>query len=417
MKKICILAAVALCVALTGCTAPHLSAEFEVGSDVIPLPDPTPQPTLQVEETPSPLPVSQSVGQVTYRPEAAPSAWMDSENFSTALYALLVESIRTGSEEASLGTLEVTQEQFEGVRTFLISRNPWGTLTDITRSEEGEIKITYSTDDTQQRVEEAQRFDQAVTSVLQNLVPPESTQLSASVALYKYVAQTIEEDYEAEDGGLYSALVEGKGVNQTYALTYSFLLDQIGVENTVVFSEDGAHAWNVLTMDGRSFHCDPQVEAGLNGGQALTCFGLSDASMAQKNGWNTWASENSTLLTCDSDILTGVQAAPFADVDAAGNAIYFSQMDGRNSVFRYDLSNAEVLEVVQVEPASLAVLGSGVYYLDNADSMLYCYDTQSGNVRQALEGVPLRSMRREGSQLLYVTQQDEEGTENVISLE
>ncbi len=416
MKKRWIAGAVALLLLMTGCAAPHVDGTAAPSQDVVSLPESTPEPS-PAQSTATPLPGSAIAGKAVYRPETVPSAFAQSETFSSELYALLTSSIRAGSDEADPQGLAFTDEQFEGVRAFLLSRNPWGTLTDITRDQEGAIKLTYATEDVEERALNAQKFDEAVSLILETTIPEGCTQLSAAVALYKYVAQTIEEDYEAADGGLYGALVLGKGVESAYAYAYSFLLDQIGVQNTVVFSEDGTHAWNVLTMEGMSFHCDPQVESGLNGGQALTLFGLSDRELSEKNGWNTYTSENRALLDCDAEILTGVKEAPYADVETAGNALYFTRMEGLDGVFRFDLSSGDVIEVAQAQPTALAVLGDNVYYLEEQDSQLYRYRTSDGDVRQVLEGVPLFAMRRVAGELRYIRQDSPEQEENVISLE
>ena len=458
MKKVCIALLVVACVALGACAAPHRGGEFAVGSDVVPLPEATPQPTLPAPPTPA-LPTSAHVAASAYRPEAVPTALAGSENFSTALYVLLTESIRAGDGDVDASTLEVTQAQFDGVRAYLLSRNPWGTLTDITLDdvEPGRIVLTYALDDPDECAAQAQRFDDAATAAIAACVPENATQLSASISLYKFVAQTVtqnyeDENFEAADSGLYSALVDGQGMDRSFAYLYSFLLDQVGVQNEVVVCETGEHAWNLLTIDGRSFYCDPQMEAGLNGGQALQGFGLSGTDMAALNGWQTWQPESTAdseggadavnaapeaeataaeaeatatetaapEATTESGAATGdmpeaetllspVRQANFADIDPAADAIYFDLMDSRAGIYRMDLATGEVLDVIEAEPLALAVLGENVYYLDSADNLLYSYHTTDGTILQAVEGVPMRSLRRVNTELRYVTQEDAEG--------
>lgn len=448
MKKVCIALLVVACVALGACAAPHRGGEFAVGSDVVPLPEATPQPTLPAPPTPA-LPTSARVAASAYRPEAVPTALAGSENFSTALYVLLTEGIRAGDGDVDASTLEVTQAQFDGVRAYLLSRNPWGTLTDITLDdvEPGRIVLTYALDDPDECAAQAQRFDDAATAAIAACVPENATQLSASISLYKFVAQTVtqnyeDENFEAADSGLYSALVDGQGMDRSFAYLYSFLLDQVGVQNEVVVCETGEHAWNLLTIDGRSFYCDPQMEAGLNGGQALQGFGLSGTDMAALNGWQTWQPESAadSESTVDPEsgadaetaapetgagsgaatgagaampetetLLSPVRQANFADIDPTADAIYFDLMDGRAGIYRMDLATGEVLDVIEAEPLALAVLGENVYYLDSADNLLYSYHTADGTILQAVEGVPMRSLRRVNTELRYVTQEDAEG--------
>lgn len=448
MKKVCIALLVVACVALGACAAPHRGGEFAVGSDVVPLPEATPQPTLPAPPTPA-LPTSAHVAASAYRPEAVPTALAGSENFSTALYVLLTEGIRAGDGDVDASTLEVTQAQFDGVRAYLLSRNPWGTLTDITLDdvEPGRIVLTYALDDPDECAAQAQRFDDAAAAAIAACVPENATQLSASISLYKFVAQTVtqnyeDENFEAADSGLYSALVDGQGMDRSFAYLYSFLLDQVGVQNEVVVCETGEHAWNLLTIDGRSFYCDPQMEAGLNGGQALQGFGLSGTDMAALNGWQTWQPESTADSESTADavnaapeaevaatetaapetgagsgaampetetLLSPVRQANYADIDPAADAIYFDLMDGRAGIYRMDLATGEVLDVIEAEPLALAVLGENVYYLDSADNLLYSYHTADGTILQAVEGVPMRSLRRVNTELRYVTQEDAEG--------
>lgn len=436
MKKVCIALLVVACVALGACAAPHRGGEFAVGSDVVPLPEATPQPTLPAPPTPA-LPTSARVAASAYRPEAVPTALAGSENFSTALYVLLTEGIRAGDGDVDASTLEVTQAQFDGVRAYLLSRNPWGTLTDITLDdvEPGRIVLTYALDDPDECAAQAQRFDDAATAAIAACVPENATQLSASISLYKFVAQTVtqnyeDENFEAADSGLYSALVDGQGMDRSFAYLYSFLLDQVGVQNEVVVCETGEHAWNLLTIDGRSFYCDPQMEAGLNGGQALQGFGLSGTDMAALNGWQTWQPESTADSESGTDaeaaapevdtesgaampetetLLSPVRQANYADIDPTADAIYFDLMDGRAGIYRMDLATGEVLDVIEAEPLALAVLGENVYYLDSADNLLYSYHTADGTILQAVEGVPMRSLRRVNTELRYVTQEDAEG--------
>lgn len=448
MKKVCIALLVVACVALGACAAPHRGGEFAVGSDVVPLPEATPQPTLPAPPTPA-LPTSAHVAASAYRPEAVPTALAGSENFSTALYVLLTEGIRAGDGDVDASTLEVTQAQFDGVRAYLLSRNPWGTLTDITLDdvEPGRIVLTYALDDPDECAAQAQRFDDAAAAAIAACVPENATQLSASISLYKFVAQTVtqnyeDENFEAADSGLYSALVDGQGMDRSFAYLYSFLLDQVGVQNEVVVCETGEHAWNLLTIDGRSFYCDPQMEAGLNGGQALQGFGLSGTDMAALNGWQTWQPEGSADSESGTDavnaapeaeatatetaapeagagsgaampetetLLSPVRQANYADIDPTADAIYFDLMDGRAGIYRMDLATGEVLDVIEAEPLALAVLGENVYYLDSADNLLYSYHTADGAILQAVEGVPMRSLRRVNTELRYVTQEDAEG--------
>lgn len=105
--------------------------------------------------------------------------------------------------------------------------------------------------------------------------------------------------------------------------------------------------------------------------------------------------------------------ASCADVDAAGNAVYFAQLEGQSGVYRLDLSSGSVLQITDAPVRSVAVLGENLYYLIEA-GVLMCRDIQGGQEREALEGVAVESVSRRAAVLNYICQ---DGTEGSFSLE
>ena len=422
---------------LTGCAAaPHADGSFAVEGGSIPVPEVTPAPTMEPEAT-QPVAQMQAVGPVVYNPLCRPTAFEGSADFSSELYTLLGTAVRNGAEKVDVSSMTVTEAQFNTVRRYLVTRNPWGNIADITKGEGASIDIAYigkeepkAEDDGKKKdetpaqtpvpetedVDTVKRFDLAAEHLLSTVVSPEQTQLSAAIALYKHIAQCVETDNESE-AGIYGVLTQGKGAALSVAQFYGFMLDQIGVKNVVVTSEDGSHAWNVLTIGEDSFHCDLQMEAGLNGGQALAGFGLSDADVARVNGWNTWSSENNELLTCAKTLMADINAAQYADVDAAGNAVYFDGMGALPGIWRMDLATGTVQQLTEEPVAALMVLGEHVYYLDEADSMMYSMRLDNGETHPVIEGVAVTQMYRVGSELRYVAADDPTQSVNAISIE
>ena len=68
------------------------------------------------------------------------------------------------------------------------------------------------------------------------------------------------------------------------------------------------------------------------------------------------------------------------------------------------------VQVLETPVRGLAVLGSDLYYLSEADSLLYCASVADGTLIQAPEGVALTAIRRVGSELRYTTAVETEGT-------
>lgn len=55
---------------------------------------------------------------------------------------------------------------------------------------------------------------------------------------------------------IYELLTEGKGVCQSYAFLYKYLLDRVGIENYYVLSVEDDHSWNVVKINGKWHHVD-----------------------------------------------------------------------------------------------------------------------------------------------------------------
>ncbi len=54
----------------------------------------------------------------------------------------------------------------------------------------------------------------------------------------------------------YGALVNGVAVCQGYAEAYLYLLDKVGIDSYLCSSSALSHAWNIVTIDGETYHVD-----------------------------------------------------------------------------------------------------------------------------------------------------------------
>ncbi|MBR5769805.1 MAG: hypothetical protein IKX98_06835 [Clostridia bacterium] len=63
-------------------------------------------------------------------------------------------------------------------------------------------------------------------------------------------------DYEEDDYNAYGALVGGKAVCQGYTRAYSYLLNYVGINNYSCPSDELAHVWNIVVLDGVKYHVD-----------------------------------------------------------------------------------------------------------------------------------------------------------------
>ena len=71
----------------------------------------------------------------------------------------------------------------------------------------------------------------------------------------EYTADT-SQGITADEGSPYGILVNHDGVCEGYARTYDWLLQQVGIEASLVKHQAGNHAWSLITIDDKKYHVD-----------------------------------------------------------------------------------------------------------------------------------------------------------------
>lgn len=94
--------------------------------------------------------------------------------------------------------------------------------------------------------------------------------------------------------GAYGALVDGDSVCNGYTLAYKVLLDRAGIPNvylaTAPDSNNIAHAWNLVQLDGEYYHVDTTWDDGVEGNSSYNFFLLSDETSRERHGeYNRWS--------------------------------------------------------------------------------------------------------------------------------
>lgn len=395
-------AALFLCLAigLCGCVAPHTQ-----------IPLPTPMPTLK----PTAVPVQTAEGQwmgvdslsspVSYNPYALPMSLRAGESFSTALYKQILDAAAAGEKEISLVEMSVAPEQVDAVRSFVLARHQNAYLSDIAL--EGEtLSLRYSTEDAAAITKAAQEFDKAAKEILEECCRSGYTVLQCAMAAYQYLSQNVEYNYESMDEGLYGAIVNKSAIANGYAQAYAFLLDQMGIENVLAVASDGSHVWNIVTIDGASYHVDTTFDANLYQGQSMRFFGMSDRLVPAENGYFSWTCTNSVqeqpTPACLSDRFDILQAAGLSDVDYAGDAVYYDGGEETPGLYKLRLADGESECITQDAIGGLVVLDGLAYFLRQEDGFLYTYNTQSGETMQILEGTKVTSISRNDGVVYYM---------------
>lgn len=395
---------------LSGCAAPHAQIALQTPMPTI---APTPEPVV----TPAPLQQRGNdtlAAPVTYSAYALPLSLRSGASFSTALYKMVLDAAAAGESQVSLDGLSVSAEQVDAVRGFILGRHQCAYLSDI--SVDGEaLVLNYSSQDQAAIAQAAEAFDKAAKSVLDECCRSGYTVLQCAMALYQYLGQHVEYNYESMDEGVYGALVNKSALANGYAQAYAFLLDQLGVENVLAVSADRSHTWNIITIDGVSYHVDITFGANLFQGQSMRFFGMNDSAVSEQNGYTDWTCtsgvDEAETPVCESDRFAVLQVAEISDVDYKGNAVYYDGGERDTGLYRLDLETGESAAATQDAINGLAVLDGIVYFIRSEDSCLYTYEAQTGETVQILEGTRVVSMERRGGVIYYMPEGETEAGE------
>lgn len=125
------------------------------------------------------------------------------------------------------------------------------------------------------------QLEDAINSFLIGITPSD-TEKDKAKKLFNNFNQKMEYDFEAlktrENIEPYYAYVDYKGICITFALAYSQLLTNIGIENTIssgMGDNEEGHVWNMITIDGVNYFVDPTYQITTKKTDRYYYFGMS----------------------------------------------------------------------------------------------------------------------------------------------
>lgn len=80
--------------------------------------------------------------------------------------------------------------------------------------------------------------------------------LQKAMWLHNYIALHCEGRNSTKDTTVANVLIDGWGTATGYSLTYKHLLDEVGIENELVYSDTCNTVWNLVQIDGVWYHVD-----------------------------------------------------------------------------------------------------------------------------------------------------------------
>ncbi|NCB73953.1 MAG: hypothetical protein EOM51_04300 [Clostridia bacterium] len=186
-------------------------------------------------------------------------------------------------------------------------------------------------------------FKKAVTDFITESVKKSDSELTTALALYMNFSAAISYDYAALDSEAivdvspYRALLRHEGICQSFAPAYAYLCLQMGIDAVAaggLATDDTAHEWTLVRLDGSNYYMDTTFENG-EGGLGLKYFGMTTADRVAAGGYiektfnigecnELWGTE----ISVDDSRFSAFRNVTYAVLDRKNGRIDCTDSDG-----------------------------------------------------------------------------------------
>ncbi|MBD5523630.1 MAG: hypothetical protein HDR04_04275 [Lachnospiraceae bacterium] len=210
--------------------------------------------------------------------------------------------------------------------------------------------ILFTYDDTYDDAD----FRQIVATAL-SCVNDQMSDLEKAVVLHDYLTINCEYDYQnylnktilPDSYNAYGTLVNRAAVCQGYALTYKYLLNQVGIDCYMVSSASMNHAWNMIVLDGKYYQVDVTWDDPTwdrIGRSMHTYMFRSDGAFANHYGWQVTSGsevvdyeatdtrfDNAFWTDCDSPLMLAGDDCYYVSSKGSINKTNLSQITNQGT--------------------------------------------------------------------------------------
>ena len=273
-----------------------------------------------------------------------------------AVYDAMYDAIASGRQSLDLYDYRVGVDDFLDIYSdlfitapeffFLSPRVVYHTADTVLASYVVDVYFEY--DMTPAEREAASALYESELAYIVSLVPENLSEAERALFVHDYLVANYAYDPTETIYDVYRLFRTRTGVCQAYALAYTAILRELGMESVLAVSSDMGHAWNVVKVDGEWYHVDlvyddPQPD---RCGRVLhEFFLLTDDEIREKEH-----AEWECAVTCTSGayarnpLWTGVTSRMVAAdggwyyIDPTARKIYRSAVNraGREEIFAFD---------------------------------------------------------------------------------
>ena len=177
----------------------------------------------------------------------------------------------------------------------------------------------------------------------QSLVNDSMTQEQKALTIHDYIVSHSEYDTSYSIYACEGIFMRGIGVCQSYACTYMYILNSLGIDCYFVPSDEMRHGWNIVRINGQLYHVDCTYDDPVSdrfGMASHEYFLLSDNAISQMDHYS-W---NAQGMTCISNAYESAfwRNSESPIVLAGGNS-YYMDSDWTTLIERNNSTGAETI--------------------------------------------------------------------------
>ena len=210
----------------------------------------------------------------------------------------------------------------------------------------------------------------------QSLVNDSMTQEQKALTIHDYIVSHSEYDTSYSIYACEGIFMRGIGVCQSYACTYMYILNSLGIDCYFVPSDEMWHGWNIVRINGQLYHVDCTYDDPVSdrfGMASHEYFLLSDNAISQMDHYS-W---NAQGMTCISNAYESAfwRNSESPIVLAGGNS-YYMDSDWTTLIERNNSTGAETILTNTSTNDTGAYSGqqdTGLFYYDGG----ICYNSSN----------------------------------------
>ncbi len=179
----------------------------------------------------------------------------------------ILQAVHNMEEEVDLSDYKVSVDDLQYFLSFLVEQYPeyyyFTSVTDVMVDGEENVKtMNLGYDITKKQMLSERSFMEAETDKVINKIGKDWSELEKALYVHDWLDVSFMYDYDlfeepgSENHDIVGFLRDKRGVCQSYAYTFIYVMRRLNMNAYYVISETDNHGWNVVQIDGNWYHVD-----------------------------------------------------------------------------------------------------------------------------------------------------------------